>query len=91
MPNTTSAKKELRKATRRQARHDLFRDELSLIIKKVRKAVTAADEGAAREALKVALQALDKAGKVGILKKNTRDRKKSRLHKTVNALSKKKK
>jgi len=90
MPNIKSAKKELRKGLRRQFRNDTVRDNLSLLIKKVKKAVIAGNVDAAKEALTHVLKALDKAAKKGLLKKNTRDRKKSRLHKAVNALTKKK-
>jgi len=89
MPNIKSAKKELRKGARRQDRNDAVRDDLNLIVKKVKKAIAAGDSAVAKEALVTALKALDKAARKGVLKKNTRDRKKSRLHKAVNKIAKK--
>ncbi len=89
MPQIKSAKKELRKGSRREERNSAVKNELSLMIKKVRKAITDGSEAVAREALKSALKSLDKATQKGVLKKNTRDRKKSRLHKAVNKIAKK--
>ncbi len=89
MPQIKSAKKELRKGARRQGRNDAVRDDLNLIIKKVTKAISAGNVTEAQAALTIALQALDKAGRKGVLKNNTRDRKKSRLHKAVNKIVKK--
>jgi small subunit ribosomal protein S20 len=88
MPNTTSAKKEFRKANRRRARNDEAKDSLGLILKKVRKAIAEGSEAKAKEALKVALKELDKATTKGLIKNNTRDRKKSRLSKAVNKIKK---
>ncbi len=89
MPQIKSAKKELRKGARRQGRNDAVKDELGLIIKNVKKAIAVGSVDAARLALTTALKALDKAAQKGVLKKNTRDRKKSRLHKAVNKIAKK--
>ncbi len=89
MPQIKSAKKELRKGARRQGRNDAVKDELGLIIKNVKKAIATGGVDAARLALTTALKALDKAAQKGVLKKNTRDRKKSRLHKAVNKIAKK--
>jgi len=88
MPNSTSAKKELRKADRRNTRNEDAKDHLALTLKKVRKAIAEGNETTAREALKIALKELDKATRKGILKNNTRDRKKSRLAKAVNKIKK---
>jgi len=88
MPNTKSATKELRKANRRNTRNEDAKDALSLVLKKVRKAINEGDQAKAQEALNIALKQLDKAARKGLLKKNTRDRKKSRLHKAVNKIKK---
>lgn len=88
MPNTKSGSKELRKGARRAFRNEVVRDELDLVIKKVRKAITANNHSLAMEALTKALKTIDKAAKKGFLKANTRDRKKSRLAKAVNKLKK---
>ncbi len=83
MPNTASAKKELRKAKKRQARNQKIEKNLKDLIKTSRRAIEAKDAGAKELVLKT-LKALDKAAKQSIIKKNTRDRKKSRLHKKFN-------
>ncbi len=60
-------------------------DNLKKLIKKSRKAIEAKEEHA-KEKVMETLKALDKAAKKGIIKKNTRDRKKSRLHKRLNKM-----
>lgn len=88
MPNTKSATKELRKADRRNTRNEDTKDELAFTLKKVRKAIAEGNKSTAKEALKIALKELDKAARKGLLKKNTRDRKKSRLSIAVNKIKK---
>jgi small subunit ribosomal protein S20 len=84
MPNTLSAKKELRKSQARQIRNKKVKDTLKNLVKKGQKAITAKDTKA-KDLVASALKAFDKAAQKGIIKKNTRDRKKSRLHKKLNA------
>jgi len=87
MPNKKSAKKELRKSLVRQTRNEKVEDELKSLLKKTRRAI---ESGKKEEALKLAMdsmKALDKAARKGIIKKNTRDRKKSRLHLVLNKFS----
>lgn len=83
MPNTKSAKKDLRKNIKRKAYNKKIKDNLKNIIKKTHKAIVAKDEKA-KELVQEALKVLDKAAQKGIIKKNTRDRKKSRLHQKLN-------
>lgn len=83
MPNIKSAKKELRKSKKRAAYNKKIKTDVKVIIKKTRKAIDA-KEATAKELLAQALKALDKAAQKGVIKKNTRDRKKSRLHKKLN-------
>lgn len=83
MPNTASAQKELRKAKKRQRRNKKIEHNLKDLIKNSRRAIEAKNVGAKELMLKT-LKALDKAAKQGVIKKNTRDRKKSRLHKKFN-------
>lgn len=87
MPNTKSAKKELRKGFIRQAANKNIKDGLKSAIKKSRKAIEA-KEAQAKELVMKTMKALDKAAQKGIIKKNTRDRKKSRLQKQLNQASK---
>lgn len=83
MPNKASAKKELRKAKKRQSRNKKIERNLKDLIKNSRRAIAAKSAGAKELVLKT-LKDLDKAAKQGIIKKNARDRKKSRLHKKLN-------
>ncbi len=87
MPNKKSAKKELRKSIKRAAANAEVKDKINLLTKKTKKAI-AAGEDAAKELLKNTSKALDKAAKKGLLKKNTVNRKKSRLAKKLNAVVK---
>ena len=52
-------------------------------MKQTQKAVAAGDENA-KSLLDQTLKALDKAGQKGVLKENTKDRKKSKLHRLFN-------
>jgi small subunit ribosomal protein S20 len=83
MPNIRSAKKELRKSVKRNAHNKKIKDSLKEVVKKTKKSIEAKDTKA-KELLAQALKALDKAAQKKIIKKNTRDRKKSRLHKKFN-------
>jgi small subunit ribosomal protein S20 len=87
MPNIKSAKKELRKSVKRNAHNKKIKDELKDVVKKTKKSIEAKDKDA-KEMLAKALKALDKAAQKKLIKKNTRDRKKSRLHKKFNLANK---
>ena len=83
MPNIKSAKKELRKGKKRHVYNKKIKDNLKALIKKCLKAVAAGD-AKGEEMVRQALKAIDKAAQKGVIKKNTRDRKKSRLHRKFN-------
>ena len=68
-----SAKKALRQSQRRKARNLVYKKKIKTLLKK---AQTSQD-------LPQIYKALDKAAKVGIIKKNTAARKKSRLAKSL--------
>ena len=89
MPNIKSAKKELRKSKKLQLHNKRVKDKAKSLIKKSWQAIDASDSKA-KDLVKDALKALDKAAQKGIIKKNTRDRKKSRLHHKLNQAQKKK-
>ncbi len=79
MPITSSAKKALR-ASRKKYVHNLRRTRAMLgEIKVFEKLVAEKKLKEAKEALPAAYQAIDKAAKRGVIKKNTAARKKSRL------------
>ncbi|MCD4693767.1 30S ribosomal protein S20 [bacterium] len=88
MPNTKSAKKELRKSKKRKNINDRVESEFKDLIKKSRKAIDGGDEKA-KELVEKTLKSLDKAAKKGLIKNNSRDRKKSRLQQKLNNSKKK--
>jgi len=71
MPNTASAKKELRKSIKRDARNAKIENKLKDLIKTSRRAIEG-KKAEAKELVAKTLKALDKAVKQGIIKKNTR-------------------
>ena len=83
MPNKNSSKKELRKSLKRKKYNKKIKSNVKDLIKKSRKAIAARDKKA-KELVAEALRALDKAAQKGVIKKNNRDRKKSRLHNKLN-------
>jgi len=88
MPNSKSAEKNLRKSIRHRKANAKIENNLKDLIKKGRKLIEAKD-GQAKELVAKILVAIDKAAKQGVIKKNTRDRKKSRLQKKFNQAFKK--
>jgi len=84
MPNRNSAKKELRKRDVRTAFNKKVKDTTKSLVKKGLKAIATKDENAKLTVAK-ALKALDKAAQKGIIKKNTSNRRKSRLAKKLNS------
>lgn len=85
MPNIKSAKKELRKNIIRRLRNKKIKRNLKKTIKQSKKAISVKDKNA-QDFTYQALKALDKAAQKGIIKKNTCNRKKSRLQKKLNAI-----
>jgi small subunit ribosomal protein S20 len=83
MPNTKSAKKELRKNAKRKAYNREIKDNVKSLMKQSKKAIIAKDSSA-RDLVPQTLKALDKAVQKGVLKENTADRKKSKIHKLFN-------
>lgn len=89
MPNRAAAIKDRRQTETRTAHNKKIKDGLKTLIKKSIKAIDKKDETTAKELVAKSIKAIDKAAKTGMLKKNTRNRRKSRLMKGVNALAKK--
>jgi len=85
LPNTKSAEKELRKAQKRRLRNMYYRSRARTFVKRVRKLLAEGKIEEAREALKLAISALDKAAEKGVIHKNNAARRKSRLMKLFNA------
>jgi small subunit ribosomal protein S20 len=80
--NVPSAQKRNRQRIRRRTRNLAHLTRLRTYVKRVQASVAAKD-GKAADALKVAVQAIDKAAQKGVLKRETASRKISRLTKAV--------
>lgn len=84
MPIKESAKKELRKGGKRRELNRERSKTMKDLIKKVQKLALAKKLDEAKKMLPEACQAIDKACKRGVIKKNNAGRKKSQLMKLVN-------
>jgi small subunit ribosomal protein S20 len=81
MPKIESAKKALRVAKRKRVFNDARRKAVKEATKNISKLVKAGKKEEAKKLLSTAYQAIDKAIKRGVIKKNTAARKKSNLSK----------
>ncbi len=88
MPVKKAAFKALRKSKKIANVNLKVKSDLTALIRRVRKAVSAKDQAKAKEWLKQVTKKIDKAAQNGVIKKNTAGRIKSRLTKAVNALIK---
>lgn len=79
MPITKSAKKALRNSKNKRVFNLKRKDEMQKAIKNYKKLILAKKTKEAEALLPRLQQAIDKAAKKGIIKKNTASRKKSRL------------
>lgn len=79
MPITSSAKKALRVSDRKRVFNLRRKATLDSSVKAVKKLVASGDKAAAEKLLPAAYQAIDKAAKRGLIKKNTAARKKSQI------------
>lgn len=81
------------KAIRKSAKNHNFnlrvKDEFKGLLKEARKQLSAKNLAEAKKAIMAAAKSLDKAARKKVIKKNTAARLKSRLMKTLNAISKK--
>lgn len=84
MPNIKSAKKALRSDSKKFVQNLRAKRTMKDVEKKVKTAIKTADKKA-NEILSLAYKAIDKAAKIGVIKKNTASRKKSRLAKKVSS------
>lgn len=82
MPITKSAKKAIRVSSRKKASNDLRKKVMKELLKKIEKTAKT-DKAAAAKLLATAFQAVDKAAKKGVIKKNNAARKKARLSRLV--------
>ncbi len=84
MPVTKSAKKEVRKAERRQLRNKAYRSLCKTNVTKTERLIFSGELGAAQKAAVAAISSLDKAAEKGIIHPNNAARRKSRLMKKLN-------
>lgn len=86
MPNIKSAAKAMRQSAKRRVRNTAKKDAFKKAVKDVRKLIAAGKKTEAMDAMRKAMQALDKATKTRVIHKNTASRKKSRLAKAISKL-----
>ncbi|HTX34820.1 MAG TPA: 30S ribosomal protein S20 [Bryobacteraceae bacterium] len=87
MANTYSALKRVRQTGRRTEFNRKHKSELRHQIRAMRRAITGKDAKAAAELLPKTFSMIDRSAKIGVIKKNTAARYKSKLHLRVKALS----
>jgi small subunit ribosomal protein S20 len=87
MANTYSALKRVRQAERRTEYNRKNRTRLRHQIRAMRRAITGKDAAGAAKLLPETFSLIDRSVKVGVIKKNTAARYKSKLHVRVKALS----
>ncbi|NUM25938.1 MAG: 30S ribosomal protein S20 [Candidatus Buchananbacteria bacterium] len=89
MPVKKAAFKALRQSKRKANINLKVKSDIIALTRRINKAILAKDEAKAKDWLKQLIKKVDKATQNKVMKKNTAGRKKSRLTKAVNALSKK--
>ena len=89
MPTSKSAKKSLKQTNTRALRNLRRKRAIKELIKKTLKALEVGEMDKVKDLNKQVQKAVDKAAKTGVLKKNTANRKKSRLASRVKKASKK--
>jgi len=88
MPNLKNAKKALKQSIKHATANKAVKDQIDFLTKKIRKAMEKKSIDEAKKYLNDWVQKIDKATKKNIIKKNTANRRKSRLMKKINNLSK---
>ena len=86
MANTASARKRIRQTAKRTARNQARKSRMRTFVKKVEAALASGDQGAAKEALRLAQPEMQRASGKGVIHANTVARKLSRLSARVKAL-----
>ncbi|MEK7519585.1 MAG: 30S ribosomal protein S20 [Patescibacteria group bacterium] len=89
MPITQSAKKALRQNFKRKKRNLTYKDKIKKLLKQTESLISSGKTTEAKELLPQAYKILDKAAKVGIIKRNTAARKKSKITKRLSKASNK--
>ncbi len=86
MPIKNAAKKALRQNIKHKERNSAYENKIKNLIKEVRILATQKKNKEAKNLLPQIFKALDKAAKVGVIKKNNASRKKSRIAKLISKL-----
>ena len=84
MPVSSSAKKQVRVAARKQLRNKSVRSEVKTSVTKAERLIFSGELEAAREAVAAAISSLDKAAEKGVIHGNNSARRKSRLMRKLN-------
>jgi small subunit ribosomal protein S20 len=88
MANLKSSKKDIRRSGRKRIANQSVRTSLKTYLKKVRKAVEAADTEVTASALQTAQSKIDRAAQKGVIHKNQARRRLSRIAKKAAAAAK---
>ena len=83
MAITKSAKKAIRQSLARRERNIIYKDKIKKLVKEAKSLVSQKKMAEAKKILPSIYAALDKAAKVGVIKKNNASRSKSRLTKLI--------
>jgi small subunit ribosomal protein S20 len=83
MAITKSAKKAIRQSATRKEHNIVYKDKIKALVKQARTLILAKKMAEAKKLLPAIYAALDKAAKVGVIKKNNASRRKSRLTKLI--------
>jgi small subunit ribosomal protein S20 len=86
MANHKSAIKRIRQTAKRQIHNRTYRSRVRTFVKKARTSLTKGTVDAAKEAVRLAVQDLDRAASRGVIHPNNAARRKSRLMKQLAAL-----
>ncbi len=89
MPIKKAAMKALRQTKKNAMRNKLVKETVNRLFKQSRRSLALKKMDEAKETIKKAVKAADKAVRAKILKQNTANRLKSRLMKELNSLAKK--
>jgi small subunit ribosomal protein S20 len=87
MAITKSAKKAIRQSKTRNERNVVYKDKIKKLIKEARTLVAAKKMAEAKKLLPEIYSILDKAAKVGVIKKNNASRRKGRLTRLIDKKS----
>lgn len=83
MAITKSAKKAIRQSLRRKAQNLVYKNKIKGLLKEAKSLAAAKKTEEAKNVLPKLYEALDKAAKKGVIKKNAASRKKSRITKLL--------